>query len=297
MSQTDAHSSLSNANPGAALRSLGKFARKHVKLLRQLGWHQFVKHLQHPLDTTPTLASIPHTAAQYLHALATNGVPAPSKSTPWTQEHLTTILKKGAHVSAKRIYKNFLFDELLTMVQNGYWTVLPFAAVRHFSHLKLSPSGVVPQRTRRPRPIMDYSFTGVNSHSLPISPLHAMQLGHTLPRILQHIAYADPTHGPPLLMKLDLADGYYRVRLTPQAALELAVVLPGPGSSSYVGIPLCLPMGWTHSPPYFCAFSETAADLANLALATSPPHLWSTTKHALEEPSQAAALPIQQTFH
>jgi hypothetical protein len=283
-----------SAQSGSALKSLGKFARQHVKLLRQLGWHQFVKCLQIPFDTTDDLASIPHPAAPYLRTLATHGVPAPSHSPPWTKQQLQTVLNRGAHVSAKRLYREFLFEDILDMVQKGYWTVLPFSAVQHLTHLKLSPAGVVPQRSRRPRPIMDYSFTGVNPQSLPISPTHAMQLGHTLPRLLQSIAYADPTHGPPLLMKLDLADGYYRVRLTPQAALELAVVLPGPGNSSYVGIPLCLPMGWTHSPPYFCAFTETATDLANHALLSN--HPWTTTAHTLEEASQAAALPIMQSF-
>lgn len=51
-----------------------------------------------------------------------------------------------------------------------------------------------------------------------------MQLGHTLDRILQKIAYANPLHGPPLLLKFDLSDGYYQVCLLPEASLELAVV-------------------------------------------------------------------------
>jgi len=104
------------------------------------------------------------------------------------------------------------------MIQKGYWAILPFTAIRTFPHLKLSPAGVVPQRTRRPQPIMDYSFTGVNQASLPLAPTHSMQLGNTLPRLLQRIAYANPDHGPPLLLKLNLSDGYYRIRLSPEAA-------------------------------------------------------------------------------
>jgi len=179
------------------------------------------------------------------------------------------------------------------MVSKGYWAILPFSSLKHMPHLKLSPSGVVPQRTRRPRPIMDYSFTGVNAASLALSPSAAMQFGHALPRLLQRIAYAPRHHGPPLLMKLDLSDGYYRVRLSPEAALELAVILPGPTpSTSVIGIPLCLPMGWRHSPPFFCAFTETAADIANASLnshAALPPH-------PLEHPSQAHDVPQQQSF-
>jgi len=181
------------------------------------------------------------------------------------------------------------------MAQKGYWALLPYSAVCAFPHLKLSPVGVVPQKDRRPRPIIDYSFTAVNHHTLNIAPTHSMQFGHTLTRILQHIAYANPQHGPPLLLKFDLADGYYRVRLTPQAALELAVVLPPiPGHRHLVGIPLCLPMGWRNSPPFFCAFTETACDLANHALAERPKNV---SAHPLAIPSQKHTVPRDPNFH
>jgi hypothetical protein len=53
--------------------------------------------------------------------------------------------------------------------------------------LKLAPCGVIPQRERRPRPIMDYSFNHINQLSLPTAPMAAMQFGHTLQRLLQRI--------------------------------------------------------------------------------------------------------------
>ena len=59
-------------------------------------------------------------------------------------------------------------EDMLDMVKKHYWTVLPFHAMKHYVHLKLSPAVLVPQRTRRPRPIMDYTFIGVNSASLPL---------------------------------------------------------------------------------------------------------------------------------
>jgi hypothetical protein len=40
---------------------------------------------------------------------------------------------------------------------------------------------------------MDYSFTGVNHHSLPLAPLNAMQLGHT-PYPEFYNALPMPTH-------------------------------------------------------------------------------------------------------
>jgi hypothetical protein len=134
----------------------------------------------------------------------------------------------------------------------------------------------------------------VNQHSLPLAPVHSMQLGHTLPRILQHIAYVDTRFGLPLLLKLDLSNGYYRVHLSPKAALKLAVVLPGIHPyKNLVGIPLCLPMRWTHSPPYFCAFTETAADIANHNLT----HTMSPQPHHLDLSSQQHDVPRQSHYH
>jgi hypothetical protein len=182
------------------------------------------------------------------------------------------------------------------MVQEGYWVVLPFSAVRHLPALKISPSGVVPQRERRPRLILDYSFPesdNVNASSIPLAPLHAMQFGKALQRILQRLVYCNHAFGPPLMAKLDLADGYYRIPLSPSAALELAVVLPGDGvHERLIGIPLSLPMGWTYSPPYFCAFTETVADIANASFSNSnlPPH-------PMETLCQLPHCPTETQFH
>jgi hypothetical protein len=114
---------------------------------------------------------------------------------------------------------------------------------------------------------MDYSFNSINQDSLDVAPSAAMQFGYAFHRLMQQIAYANPTYGPPLLTKLDLADGYYRIPLSAEAALELAVVLPPDLTPEpLIGIPLTLPMGWRHSPPYFCSFTETCADLSNTSL-------------------------------
>jgi hypothetical protein len=130
-----------------------------------------------------------------------------------------------------------------------------------------------------------------------------MQFGHAWQRFLQHVAYVDPAYGPPLIAKLDLADGYYRVPLSSNAALELAVVLPPDGQSEpLIGLPLSLPMGWQQSPPYFCAFTETCADLANTQVASNPTHPYAyvldaqhLTPHLARDDAPTAAWPhIQQ---
>jgi hypothetical protein len=140
---------------------------------------------------------------------------------------------------------------------------------------------------------MDYSFNHVNQFSLPLALTHAMQFGAAFHRLVQRIVYANPAYGPPLLLKVDLADGYYRIPLSPEAALELAVVLPSDGTPApLVGIPLSLPMGWGLSPPYFCAFTETGADIANWHL-TAPQPL---PPHPLEDIAQTSPVPSDHEF-
>ena len=176
---------------------------------------------------------------------------------------------------------------MATMVRLGYWCVLPYRAVRHFPTLRISPIGVVPQRERRPRSIIDYTWSGVNDASVPLAPFPAMQYGTALKRILQQIAYADPAHGPVHMLKCDLSDGFYRIPLAPSAIPPLGVILPySPGEAPLIAFPLMLPMGWKHSPPFFSAFTETIADLSNHALA-SPNNPWVTRPHRLDaiEPS------------
>jgi hypothetical protein len=139
---------------------------------------------------------------------------------------------------------------------------------------------------------MDYSFTGVNVASVQLAPRHAMQFGSALQCLLQCLVYCNPSFGPPLMAKIDLSDGYYRVPLNPEAALELAVVLPPDNTAqNLIGIPLSLPMDRAQSPPCFCAFTETAADLAN----TPPCTVHSL--HPLAPATQCTPLCPIDTFH
>jgi hypothetical protein len=144
---------------------IGKYVSKHTALLRQLGWPAFVKALQHPIDIAPNIRNIPHSAAHYLHRLSTHGIPAPSMATPWSLNQKQDVIHRGAHSSAKHQFRQFLWEDIKDMMAKGFWTILPFHVIKHYPHLKLAPSGVVPQRTRRLRPIMDYTFTAVNHHS------------------------------------------------------------------------------------------------------------------------------------
>jgi hypothetical protein len=127
--------------------------------------------------------------------------------------------------------------------------------------------GVVPQRDRRPRVIVDYSFFGVNEETVKLAPREAMQFGKALERILRKIVESNPIYGPVYLLKIDIADGFYRIWLNATDIPTLAVSLPPMhGNKPLLALPLVLPMGWTESPPYFTAATKTVADMANMRL-------------------------------
>jgi hypothetical protein len=264
-----------NPLPRFSPGELGKCADAFAHDVARLGWNGFFDNHYHLSYSSinPNISTIPHLAAPFLHRLATRGVPAPSAQPPWTLQQQDAAVPRGPHPSARHQHSTFLLEDMFAYVQQGYLLVLPYSAIRGHPLLKIAPAGVVPQRERRPRPIMDYSYNGVNQAALDVAPRQAMQFGASLQRLLQRIAYANPVFGPPLLAKLDLADGYYRVPLAAGAALELAVVLPPDATPEpLIGLPLSLPMGWCNSPPYFCAFTETCADLANTSPTPPTPH-------------------------
>jgi hypothetical protein len=155
------------------------------------------------------------------------------------------------------------------MIDQKFWLILPYSAVEHFPYLRISPMGVVPQKDRRPRTIVDYSYSGVNQATLSIAPNESMQFGRALERIIQRVHYANRRFGPVFMIKVDIADGFYRLKLSPSSVPSLGVVFPTAlGEDPLVAFPLVLPMGWVSSLPFFCALAESVADVANSQLQT-----------------------------
>jgi hypothetical protein len=99
-----------------------------------------------------------------------------------------------------------------------------------------------------------------NNDMVPIThPRDAMQFGNALPRLLCHVVLTDPCHGPVQLIKVDIADGFYRIGVRPLYFLKLGVAFPTePDQPQLVAFPITLPMGWTNSLPIFCAVTETS---------------------------------------
>jgi hypothetical protein len=91
---------------------------------------------------------------------------------------------------------------------------------------------------------------------------------------------ANPEHGPVHLIKVNIAHGFYCIWLNVHDIPKLAVAIPTLyGEEPLLALPLVLPMGWTESPPYFCAATKTVTDVTNRRLANH----WKPPPHRLEE--------------
>jgi hypothetical protein len=268
-------------------KELGECVRRDVELLRHVGWQKFVKARRNGGDLSDLSNVDNHPARRLLHHYKHRGVPVKFSSPKWGRDRLKAALARGAHKSCND-HIDFLNEEFVDMIHKGQWVILPAAMALELEGLRLSPPGVVPQRDRRPRWICDYTWSGVNPETLPLAALESMQFGHTLERILREILLANPAHGPVLLNKTDLSDGFYRVDLNSDDAPKLGVVFPTKtGAAPMVAVPLVLPMGWKNSPPAFSTATETIADLANQRLRRPDYH---PPSHPLDD--MAAAVPM-----
>jgi hypothetical protein len=89
-----------------------------------------------------------------LKRLQTVGVPIVTRDPPWTEQQLDDKAARGPHKSADD-YGDFVREEMAEFCEKDFWVVLPYHMVRCLPGLKLSPLGVIPQRDRRPRLIVD----------------------------------------------------------------------------------------------------------------------------------------------
>eukprot|EP00536_Pseudo-nitzschia_multiseries_P017358 jgi/Psemu1/50546/gm1.50546_g len=233
-------------------------------------WGDFIRTIRGRGDIHPHVGTLPHPASGLLDQFGKEGTPASMSGPPWDPARIATAISRGPHQSS-HLGIEFLREEYADMMDKQQWTVLPASLVRDLPSLCLSPLGLVPQRGRRPRMISDYTYSEVNQDTIPLAPAEAMQFGRTLPRLLTKMHRANNRFGP----------------LKPEDTMKLAVLFPAqPGKAPLIGIPLTNPMGWKSSPPNFCAFTETIADLANAALSTGLAEA-RLTPHRLDLPSEA----------
>jgi hypothetical protein len=224
-----------------------------------------------------TFESLPHPASSFLASLRSRGAPAVQHTKLWSLERRDQAAARGPHQSTHE-HIDFTRQEFSEMIEAGQWLALPYSAVRDLPNLRLSPTGVVPQRDRRPRPIVDYTYSDVNAGTQSVAP-DSIQFGTALNRFLQHLERADTRRGPIYLSKTDVADAFMRVWIALESIPVLGAILPSyPGEEPIIAFPMILPMGWVDSPNFLCALTETIADLTNhrtaaLELATTVHHL------------------------
>ena len=171
-------------------------------------WEEFLATQTAPSDLSST--NIAHPAAHLLSHMRKRGVPVTTKSPAWSLQRRDQAVTRGPHRSAAQ-HCSFVRKEFADFLRKKFWTILPYRLVRNLQDLRLSPLGVVPQRERRPRLIVDLTFNDINADTVPLAPAEAMQFGRALQRLLQRILDADPRFGPILVAKIDIADGFYRI--------------------------------------------------------------------------------------
>ena len=215
-----------------------------ARLASATSWEAFVtttrgpSNLQHHIATR-TL----HPAGAYLDRLRPRGAPVLQTTKPWSRTEISVALARGSHQSAFS-HLEFLRDEMADMIDQGYWTILPYSTVLNLSHLRLSPLGIVPQRDRRPRIIVDYTFWGINEDTVSLAPSEAMQFGRALQRVLHKIRRANRRFGPTYMIKVDIADGFYRLFVSAPTVATLGVVFPHhPDEDPLLPSPWCYPWG------------------------------------------------------
>jgi hypothetical protein len=122
---------------------------------------------------------LPHSAAPILAALWSTGAPANLSSDQWTEAQRDAAAQHGPHKGTNEQIE-FMRTEFFDMISAGQWLVLPYRTVRQLPNLRLLPTVVVPQRDRRPRPNVDYTFSAVNDATL-------LQFGTALLRFLERM--------------------------------------------------------------------------------------------------------------
>lgn len=238
-----------------------------------------------------------HPAGPMLQHYGTHGCPVEVVA-DWTLAQLDQAVDYGAHPSAQSLEAaTALRTESLEKVTQGFTRLVPWKTLRaelasgSKLHTKISPIAAIPHKSRLFRMILDLSHKGqrrlgkqpklsVNElTSDDAAPSKSMdQLGHTLGRVIYAVGHQPTADGPILFCKLDIKDGFWRMSVPTKDEEQFCYVLPQlpgqPPEEIQLVVPSSLQMGWTSSPAFFCAASETGRDIAEWLrlLPQLPPH-------------------------
>ena len=188
----------------------------------------------------------------------------------WNLQHIVSALQHGPHKSAlKSKALEALHTEVDEKVKQGYAKIIQWKDIKNNlpKNFKVSPVAMIPHKTRSYRTILDLSFNlmidgkklpSVNECTIPTAPQHSMkELGRVLERLVSLMAVA-PSNSPDFrFSKLDIKDGFSRVKVTEQDSWIFCYVLPPKIINGNVSlddirivVPDSLQMEWTESPSF-----------------------------------------------
>ena len=187
-------------------------------------------------------------------------------------------------------------------------------------NLKISPVTVIPQPDQRGHIILDLLFPvyrraargrrrqirkimqeAVKKLSVGLAPEKAVkQLGKILPRLFEYLLDA-PAATPLLFSKIDLSDGFWRMKVLEDQKWNFSYVMPEKeGERTRIVVPSALQMGWCQSPSFFCTATEAANEVTTRARETKHKFGPSQMEHFTEpaEPVEYTPCPtdILQVF-
>ncbi len=230
----------------------------------------------HRNNMCPSGVALQHPAASLLLQYATKGCPVMTGK-PWTISQMQAAIDKGPHQSAlspDAIAQ--LQEEVHEKVRNGQARLVEWESIRECppKELKISPIAMIPHKSQKFRTILDLSFSlwledgsrvpSGNANTVKTAPAGSIdQIGHSLARIIH--AFASTAEDEKVMMaKWDIKDGFWRLDCREGEEWNFGYVLPSlEKATTTLVIPNSLQMGWVESPPYFCAASETARDVAS----------------------------------
>ena len=229
-----------------------------------------------------------HPAAPLLHSYSNVGCPVDCGEN-WTKAQIEAAIRRGPHVSAKHpIARKCLIAEAKEKEKGGYATIVKYGNIKHSlpPEMKISPIAMIPHKSRLFRCILDLSFVlnsretsanSVNATTTKLAPQKSMaELGHVLSRIIHTMATSYKYQLPFMFCKVDIKDGFWRMVVSKAAAWNFCYIIP-PSTENYdideidIVVPHSLQMGWTDSPPFFCAATETTRDIIEWLIASPTP--------------------------
>ena len=108
------------------------------------------------------------------------------------------------------------------------------------------------------------------------------QLGKILPRLFEYLLEA-PAATPVLFSKIDLSDGFWRMKVPEDQKWNFSYVMPDKeGERKRIVDSSALQMGWCQSPALFCTKTEAAKEVMTRARETKQKFGPSQMEHFME---------------